>query len=281
MAPRAVAVAAVAGFLSASEAISLKSAVNANTIGVRQFLAANLQPEATARALVPVEDEWSKQAQLYADCVEQQENLNATDSMAACEVAPQAFGRSCDTVVKAVVQGSSGDQEAVHQYLDEVCGQRALTGWKKGYCNWFAETVNNAMTSDSYSNRESLKIGKLCQTFWQRMLKEDQAQRIQQKEDTLNELRAKAATSKPSEAAVAPAASKPDGWKNRYADAASVVAASNATSVKLTHGETAAPAAAAPPVPPAAVVLEATNGTKPAQQTKAPEPVKNATNATK
>lgn len=277
MAPRSSALLAVAGLVTASEALSFAS----NTIGVRQFLSAKLQPEATARALVPVEDEWSKQAQLYAECVEEQEKMNSTDSVAACEAAPQAFGRSCDTVVKAVVQGSSGDQDAVHQYLDEVCGQPALSGWKKGYCNWFAQEINKAMTSDSYTNRESMKIGKLCQSFWQRMLQEDQSHRIQEKEDKLADIKANPERSPEVPAAPAAAKEEETSWKNRYAKAASVVAA-NGTTVKLDHEEIAAPAAPTATVAPT-VVLQATNVTQPvAQKTvSVPLPVKNATAATK
>lgn len=264
MAPRVSTLAAVAGCLAISEAVSF------NSVGT-QFLAAKLQPEATARALVPVEDEWSQQAQMYADCVEQQESSNATADVAACDAAPQAFGRSCDTVVKAVVRGSSGDQEAVHQYLDEVCGQDALSGWKKGYCQWFAAEIDHAMSVDSYENRERLKIGELCQSFWQRMLKEDKVRRVDEKEERIAELKAKAAAEEERKVVGPVQEDKKEqgSWKGRYgggyaaeglhltkdpqAHEATNVATSNATTVEVETAKVVAPA----------VALEATNATQP------------------
>eukprot|EP00929_Paragymnodinium_shiwhaense_P088111 TRINITY_DN4831_c0_g1_i1.p1 TRINITY_DN4831_c0_g1~~TRINITY_DN4831_c0_g1_i1.p1 ORF type:complete len:275 (-),score=108.48 TRINITY_DN4831_c0_g1_i1:128-952(-) len=171
---RVAGLAGLAGCLVTADALSLSN------IGLRQTFGANLRPDAAAAALAPVEDEWEQQVTMYTNCVaEQQADSKAEE--AACEAAPQAFGRSCDTVVKAVVHGSSGDKEAVQNYLGEVCGQSTLAGWKQGYCQWFQATVTEAMSLNSYSNRESLKIGELCHTFWQRILKEGEAQRLHEK----------------------------------------------------------------------------------------------------
>eukprot|EP00929_Paragymnodinium_shiwhaense_P110666 TRINITY_DN77837_c0_g1_i1.p1 TRINITY_DN77837_c0_g1~~TRINITY_DN77837_c0_g1_i1.p1 ORF type:complete len:276 (+),score=77.51 TRINITY_DN77837_c0_g1_i1:62-889(+) len=170
MARFSVAAAAVAGCLATAEALSL------NTLGSKQLLSLSLRPDAAAEALSPVEEEWGQQVTLYSDCVAQQEQLNNTDAAAACEAAPAAFGQSCDKVVSAVVQGSSGDKEKVHEYFDDVCSQHALTGWKQGYCRWFSQTMTEAMTDDSYTNRDTPKVRQMCEKFWQRILKEDKLQ---------------------------------------------------------------------------------------------------------
>jgi len=134
------------------------------------FLRAGMRPEIVARSLVKVEDEWRSQFRLYVEC-------NATASSRAdaekCEAAPRAFEHACGTIVSAVVQASSGDHRVVREYMDDICSQPELKGWRAGRCQLLSASVLAGMTEDNYDNREHLNAAPLCQSFWARFSTEE------------------------------------------------------------------------------------------------------------
>lgn len=121
------------------------------------FLAADLRPDVAAHLLVNVEDEWQSQATVFAEC-----NSTQTD----CGNAPVSFTKSCGTVVGAVVKSSSGNKDSVVEYMNVVCQQSELQGWRQERCGELAAAVANAMGGDDYQNRESFQTETLCKTYW-------------------------------------------------------------------------------------------------------------------
>jgi len=121
------------------------------------FLAADLRPDVAARLLVNVEDEWQSQATVFAEC-----NSTQTD----CGNAPVSFTKSCGTVVGAVVKSSSGSKDSVVEYMNVVCQQAELQGWRQARCGELASAVANALSADDYENRENFQTDTLCKSYW-------------------------------------------------------------------------------------------------------------------
>lgn len=130
-------------------------------------LAADMQPEVVARTLSEVEDEWKSQAASFAEC-----NSTVTSE---CGGAPEAFSKSCTTVVSAVVQASSGDRASVKEYMNTVCGENELGGWHAERCTELASAVTESMLDDNYENRENFNSGSLCTSFWSKFVVEEKA----------------------------------------------------------------------------------------------------------
>jgi len=130
-------------------------------------LASDMQPEVVARTLQEVEDEWKSQAASFAEC-------NTTEA-AECGGAPEAFSKSCSTVVSAVVQASSGDRSSVKEYMNTVCGENELSGWHAERCTELASAVTDSMLDDNYENRENFNSGSLCTSFWSKFVVEEKA----------------------------------------------------------------------------------------------------------
>jgi len=155
----------VAGPASASRLIASSKAHAAGS-----FLRAGMRPEIVARSLAKVEDEWKSQFRLYVEC-------NATASSRAdaekCDAAPRAFEHACGTIVSAVVQASNGDHRVVREYMDDICSEPELKGWRAGRCQLLATSVLAGMTEDNYDNREHLNAAPLCQSFWARFSTEE------------------------------------------------------------------------------------------------------------
>merc|ERR1740130_1555232 len=90
-----------------------------------------------------------------------------TEDTTSGKAAPATFGKSCATVVSAVVQGSGGDRNVAKEDMNNVCDQKALAGWHKLRCTDLSSAiVDHAMSADSYANRQSLNSDKLCSNFW-------------------------------------------------------------------------------------------------------------------
>lgn len=121
-----------------------------------------MRPDVAAQTLVAVEDEWQAEASIFADCEARGEQEATSD----CVKAPKAFKKSCDTVVTAIMQGSSGEKSSVKEYLNEVCGQEILQDWHRARCQSLANAVDKTMSEDAYENRQSLMEMDLCSDLW-------------------------------------------------------------------------------------------------------------------
>jgi len=118
--------------------------------------AEQMRPEVVASTLAHVQDDWKAEAVMFT-----------TEDTASGKAAPATFGKSCATVVSAVVQGSGGDRNVAKEYMNNVCDQKALAGWHKLRCTDLSSAiVDHAMSADSYANRQSLNSDKLCSNFW-------------------------------------------------------------------------------------------------------------------
>jgi len=154
--------------------------------------AANMQPDVVAHALAGVEDEWVAQASLFIEC--SGSASGESDSLVDCHAAPKAFEKSYGTVVNAMLQGSGGDKEAVNEYLNDVCGQSSMQGWRAEQCHSLGKALDSVMSGSDYENRVNLKIGNLCTSFWGKFL-DGEKQRLA-KDQTQHEQEAKAEESK-------------------------------------------------------------------------------------
>mmetsp|Transcript_12890 Transcript_12890/g.40695 ORF Transcript_12890/g.40695 Transcript_12890/m.40695 type:complete len:347 (-) Transcript_12890:21-1061(-) len=130
---------------------------------------ADLQPELAAELLTKVEDGWKAEAAAFVAC-------NASTG-GGCAKSEEAFKSSCVTVVGAVLKGSSGDRNAVAEYMDDVCGEPLLRGWKRQHCQAFKQALASFMTADAYDNREHLDASRLCRGLWQRFSAEEAEER--------------------------------------------------------------------------------------------------------
>jgi hypothetical protein len=137
-----------------------------------------MQPDLVAHTLRNVEEEWKAQAAVFADCSSTSADGN---SLVHCSDAPTSFGKSCDLVVGAVVQGSNGDKKVTQEYMTDVCGQSAIKGWHQQKCHSLAAAIGNAMSADSYQNRYNFNSKKVCSGIWAEELKEEQARIAQEK----------------------------------------------------------------------------------------------------
>lgn len=136
------------------------------------FLESAMQPEIVARTLSRVEDEWKAQAAVFAECSSTVGLPGA--SIVNCNDAPTSFGKSCSTVVSAIIQGSGGDKDVTKEYMDDVCSQHEISGWHQKQCHTLAIAVRGAMSADKYQNRMSFNTEKLCTGFWSSFLHAEQ-----------------------------------------------------------------------------------------------------------
>jgi len=158
--------------------------------------ATRLQPGVVAHTLSRVEEDWKDMAIAFAECNQTSAELSDVD----CSRAPNAFQKSCSTVVNSVFQASTGDRDIVQQYMSEVCEQDELKGWKQDHCRSFASNLVNSMSLDVFENRQHLKGSDLCKKFWFEFQLEEQAelekQRTQQEATEQNEAEARAEAAK-------------------------------------------------------------------------------------
>jgi len=137
-------------------AIALLLAAPAGAVVLRGGETEQMRPEVVASTLAHVQDDWKAEAVMFT-----------TEDTASGKAAPVTFGKSCATVVSAVVQGSGGDRNVAKEYMSNVCDQKALAGWHKLRCTDLSTAiVDHAMSADSYANRQSLNSDKLCSNFW-------------------------------------------------------------------------------------------------------------------
>lgn len=161
-----LAILTAAGVAGVADALSISSASSSR---VSTVLGTGMQPDVVAHSLAAVEDEWASQAALYADC----EARGNQEALAVCVGARENFKTSCAMVVTALVQGSSGDKDAVNEYLGDVCNEKVLTAWHKGRCVKLTDAVSEIMTEDTFLNRAKMQTAGLCKNMWSDVLKEE------------------------------------------------------------------------------------------------------------
>lgn len=149
-------------------ALTLATASSANVLRGQSVLENGMQPEVVARTLSNVQDEWRAQADVFAEC-SATSNLPGA-SIVNCADAPSSFGKSCGTVVTAIIQGSGGDKDVAKEYMADVCTQKSMSGWHQNQCNSLATAVRGSMSVDKYSNRVGFDSSKLCTGFWSKMV---------------------------------------------------------------------------------------------------------------
>lgn len=137
----------------------------------------HMRPDVVAHHLLTIEQEWRAQAGIFNEC----NSTTGDDSLVDCRSAPIAFAQSCAKVAEAMVQGSQGEKADVKDYLTDVCGQNVLMAADQLLCQKFGDVVENAMTDNTYDNRQEFNAGKVCQSFWSRFV-EDEKARVEKEE---------------------------------------------------------------------------------------------------
>lgn len=153
---------------------SVEANVSIHTRLGRTFLGVNndLQPEVVAQTFVQVENKWRVQAKEFNECISLK---TAEDASTTCEAAETAFHESCGTVFSAMVQGSDGERARVVEYMDDVCSEKELSGWRAEGCRAFSSLITSAMGHNALENRKHLKSGNLCNSFWAGLLEKEKA----------------------------------------------------------------------------------------------------------
>lgn len=130
---------------------------------VKGFLAAGMQPDVVAHTLAQMQDAWKEEAINFVEC-----NASATNSedLKRCDEGANTFKKSCATVAGTVVKASGGDWHIVKEYMDDVCGEKELDGWRKDRCQKFAVAVADGMKFDAFGNRENYDGMGVCTGFW-------------------------------------------------------------------------------------------------------------------
>lgn len=136
-------------------------------------VAGTMQPEAVARTLAKVEEQWQAQALQFNEC---NSTAAGPEDAEKCAEPANAFQKSCSTVAEAVVKASNGDRAVVGEYMADVCGQPELQGRQRVRCQLLGTFLAQGMDDDSYTNRENLNAAKLCQGFWLRVAFEETKQ---------------------------------------------------------------------------------------------------------
>lgn len=153
----------VAALIASTTVLTAEAISSSDVHRGKNFLANMLQPDVAAKSLVAMEEEWQAEAGIYADC----QAHGTQEATKECVEASKHFKDSCNKVVEAVLQGSSGDKDSVNQYMDEVCAQDVMQDWHKDRCLSFANQVNGVMSVDSFENRDVLKATDFCSRMWE------------------------------------------------------------------------------------------------------------------
>merc|ERR1719235_3131956 len=125
-----------------------------------------MNPEAVAHILSSVEEKWITEAVAFVKCTSCTGNATSCTTDTSCQDDTLGvFKKSCQPVVKSLLQGSDGDKSNVAEYLQDVCGQEELHGLKKSLCNNFASALSRVLTDDSLVNRDDLPVDSICSDF--------------------------------------------------------------------------------------------------------------------
>merc|ERR1719401_1017111 len=96
------------------------------------LIRAGIRPDAVARLMSKIEDEWRYQADAFAHCEDEKGKRGGK-----CPDMQKTFGKSCSTVVGAVMRGSDGDHDRVQVYMTAVCNEHTLSNWHRARCYQF------------------------------------------------------------------------------------------------------------------------------------------------
>jgi len=141
-----------------------------SVLGQRNAIESGMQPDVVARTLSAVQGEWRAQVAIFADC-DSTAKLPGS-SIVNCKDAQGSFSNSCGTITNAMVQGSGGDKDVMHEYMSDVCRQRAMSGWHQQQCNSVAMLIGQTLSVDKYENRMNFHSAKVCDKLWSQLLQE-------------------------------------------------------------------------------------------------------------
>lgn len=150
-------------------------------------MAGGMQPVTAATTLVSVEDEWQSFAKASVECHAKDANFQH------CQQAKNDFSKSCGTVLNAIVQGSSGDQNKVKTYMNTVCAEPELQGWHQQLCVSMEDGLDKAMMFNANDNRVRFHSDSICNALWSEFVDVEQNRVAKEREDEKEQmLKAKA-----------------------------------------------------------------------------------------
>jgi len=86
-------------------------------------------PDLIAARLASIESDWSWQAAVFLQCTEQ-----GGDAAAGCSKLAASFRHTCSDVAVALAQRGSTDQHGLAAFMERICAQSALDGWRRQRC---------------------------------------------------------------------------------------------------------------------------------------------------
>merc|ERR1711924_394782 len=123
-----------------------------------------------------VDDEWRYQVSEFLAC-----NASLPDVKSCRAKQMTAFSASCAKVVDAIVSGSEGDRDDAREYMNDVCAQSSLTGWKQSSCRQLSIAVFDfGMNADNYANRQMFKSKQTCAGFFSTFLDAEEKRKAEE-----------------------------------------------------------------------------------------------------
>eukprot|EP00929_Paragymnodinium_shiwhaense_P043835 TRINITY_DN22515_c0_g1_i1.p1 TRINITY_DN22515_c0_g1~~TRINITY_DN22515_c0_g1_i1.p1 ORF type:complete len:313 (-),score=97.46 TRINITY_DN22515_c0_g1_i1:100-1038(-) len=81
--------------------------------------------------------------------------------------AKKTMVQSCAKVANSIVQGSSGDERRVAEYMKLVCARLKVDGESHSMCSQFGRGIVGFMRGDAEFNRHELKLDEFCTEYYE------------------------------------------------------------------------------------------------------------------
>lgn len=119
------------------------------------LMLSDMHPDAVGRLLSQVGKRW------------EEERVSALRNQTTESVALSEMTKSCEKVVKAIVDGSDGDKDRVVEYMDDVCQSSSKAAAdEREKCEKFSAGIDKFLSDDAELNRNGLKFAKFCEDYW-------------------------------------------------------------------------------------------------------------------
>lgn len=155
----------------------------------------DMRPEIVANLFRGVEHSWLE---------DQAAALTGTTDASEIDLetyAKTSMVKSCSKVANSIVQGSSGEERRVAEYMGLVCKRLKVDGEAHSMCAEFGQGIVDFMRGDAMFNRNELNLNQFCEKFYEASVK-PAAARMQAEEEKEAQSTEKTTTSLPPPAPV-------------------------------------------------------------------------------
>jgi len=156
----AVTAACISATSSLSDATVLRGQGRLEAWGSNAVLE-DMRPEIVADLFREVEHSWLE------DRVAALAGTNDVSEVDLEAYAKKSMVQSCSKVANSIVQGSSGDERRVKEYMRLVCKRLKVNAEANSMCSEFGEGIVTFMRGDAMWNRNELKLDRFCSEFYE------------------------------------------------------------------------------------------------------------------